>query len=388
MSQKWLSKITGFIVIALFITSCKKENLNSSIIIDLDLGKSHLASDFIEDIDYVLLDYSDQKPIVNPYKMLFTDNHILVESRETAAIFIFDAKGNLQTVIQNYGDGPGEFRLIDEMFLLDNDRFQIHVYHLKKYIIFNFQGNLLEEGKLKQSTLSYPGKDFWLFHFPKGEENNLFTLTRVTESDTSGYAPARSGMDQFYSFGYVHGFVKGRGEIIFKEEYTSQVFRFNTNSNLKDSLSFDFGKYNLDWETKVRLAKDSGLQKQYFEENKKVRRISSFFSMPSGYFLSASYDYKNPHWVLLDSNLQVKKIVAGIENDIDEMPLKQRTWTYYENFIIYQLDSRTFFNDYVTTFQGQKVDLINSKVHKFFDINKEKLKEEKTVLVKLKLKDW
>lgn len=52
------------------------------------------------------------------------------------------------------------------------------------------------------------------------------------------------------------------------------------------------------------------------------------------------------------------------------------------------MDSRAFFNEYVKTFQGQKVDAKNSKLHRFFDEKKEALKEEKLVLVRIKLKGF
>ncbi|MFN3802679.1 6-bladed beta-propeller [Belliella pelovolcani] len=378
-----------FFYILVLHGSCSEKETSYEIKIDLDQGQSYLASEILEELDYVLLDYSDENPIVNAYKMLFTDDHIIVESRENASIFIFDSEGNFENMIRNYGDGPGEFRIFDGMSLVGNDQIRVDVGYLKKSLVFDFKGNLLEETKNQIAEFEYHGQDFMLQHFPYGELNEQYTFIRTSEVDTLGFVPTRKGTEQMIPFGYVHTYLKGpSNDIYFLEHFTNNVYVFNQDGYFKDSIVFDFGKYQTDWETKVRLGKDTKAQTEYFIENNKISYVSSFFPMPFGYFLSATYDYKRPYWVLLDFDLNIKKVISGIENDIDKFPLRQNSWTYHDEWIIYQMDSRTFFNDYVKTFQGQKVDAKNSKLHRFFDIKKEALKEEKLVLVKMKLKSF
>ncbi|MGY6520720.1 MAG: 6-bladed beta-propeller [Mongoliitalea sp.] len=369
--------------------SCSQKNASTSIKIDLDQGEKYLASEIFEELDYILLEYPDESPIVNAYKMLFTDEHIIVESRENASIFIFDIAGNLKNIIRNYGDGPGEFRIFDGMSLIGDNQIRVTVGYAKKSLVFDLKGNLLEETKNLASEWTYFGDDYTLEHFPYGEIPDQNTFIRLSNSDTKGYIPAREGINQLIPFGYVHNFQVGvNKEIYFLEIFTNNVYIFDPKGYLRDSIVFDFGKYQMDWETKVRLGKDTRAITQYFEENKKIDHVNNFFPMPFGYFISATYDYRKSHWVFLDLNLNIVKIIAGIENDIDQFPLKQYSWTYHDDWIIYQMDSRTFFNEYVQTFQGQKVDAKNSKLHRFFDEKKEALKEEKLVLVRMKLKGF
>lgn len=366
---------------------CRNRETSDAITIDLDMGKKYLASEVFEELDYILLDYPDETPIVNAYKMLFTDEHIIVESRENASIFIFDRGGNLINIIRNYRDGPGEFRIFDGMSLIGDNQIRVTVGYAKKRLDFDLKGNLLEETKDLSSRWTYFGDNFILQHFPKGEKPEKYSFIRSSASDTVGYIPLRSGAEQFYEFGYVHSFQNGLQQtILFLENRSKNVYLFDKDGYLKDSIVFDFGKHQLDWETKVRLGNDHQAITSYFDTNKKVDYVNSFFPLSSGYFLSATYDYKKPHWVFLDLDLNVVKIIAGIENDIDQFPLRQYSWTYHDDWIIYQMDSRTFFNEYVKTFQGQTVDAKNSKLHRFFDEKKEALKEEKIVLVKMKLK--
>lgn len=366
---------------------CRNRETSDAITIDLDLGKKCLASEIFEELDYILLDYPDETPIVNAYKMQFTDEHIIVESRENASIFIFDRGGNLKNIIRNYGDGPGEFRIFDGMSLISDNQIRVTVGYAKKNLVFDLKGNLLEETKNLASEWTYFGDDFTLQHFPYGEIPDQNTFIRLSNADTIGYIPAREGINQLIPFGYVHNFQVGvNKEIYFLEIFTNNVYIFDPKGYLKDSIVFDFGKYQMDWETKVRLGKDTRAITQYFEENKKIDHVNIFFPMPFGYFVSATYDYRKSHWILLDFDLNVVKTIAGIENDIDRFPLRQYSWTYHDDWIIYQMDSQTFFNEYVKTFQGQTVDAKNSRLHRFFNEKKETLKEERIVLVKMKLK--
>jgi hypothetical protein len=107
-----------FLLIPILI-SCESETKGDAKILQVDVSAAQKGkiSDHFESIEYILLDYPDSLPIVGLYKMILTKDKIFVESRETAAVFIFDRKGNLQNVIRDYGDGPGQFRLIDDMFL-------------------------------------------------------------------------------------------------------------------------------------------------------------------------------------------------------------------------------------------------------------------------------
>lgn len=99
----------------------------------------------------------------------------------------------------------------------------------------------------------------------------------------------------------------------------------------------------MDWDMKVRIGKEIEANISYFEQNKKIESIGIFFPMPSGYFLSATFDYRKPNRVLLDMNLNIKKIISGLKNDIDSFPLSQLSWTFDKDYIVYQIDSNTFF---------------------------------------------
>lgn len=183
-----------------------------------------------------------KKPIIDAYKMLFKDKKIIVECRENARIFIFDLEGQLQNTIHSYGDGPGKFKIFDEMFILDNERLRIHCRYSGRYLIFNLNGDFLEEGKIEAGSWSYHDEDFTLPHFPKGKLAEKFTFIKKSVLDTIGYVSLRKGGDQFYEYGYVHSFVAShQNEKIFLENNTNNIYIFDTNGFLKDSLIFDFG---------------------------------------------------------------------------------------------------------------------------------------------------
>jgi len=158
--------LLSFLFVPMLISCGSNEESDGKIVkIDVDSARKGKISDHFQSVEYILLDYPDSLPIVNLAKMIITEDRILVESRETAAVFVFDRKGNLHNVIRNYGEGPGQFVLIDDMFL-EGDLVRIHNHYLKKYLVFNFDGSLIEEGKLEEiGDRSFVGKDFSLFQF-------------------------------------------------------------------------------------------------------------------------------------------------------------------------------------------------------------------------------
>ncbi|GEM_PF-3787625 len=94
---------------SLLIIGCEKPDQNkknNSIQINLSKSRKAKLSEFFERIDYLLLDYSHEKPIVFPYKMLFDEDRCFVESRETSSVFVFNWNAEVENIIQNLGMVP------------------------------------------------------------------------------------------------------------------------------------------------------------------------------------------------------------------------------------------------------------------------------------------
>lgn len=69
------------------------------------------------------------------------------------------------------------------------------------------------------------------------------------------------------------------------------------------------------------------------------------------------------------------------------MKIRGIPWTSTNDKILILVNSINFYNNYVETFSGKKITLEPNNVHGFFEANKEKLREDKTVLVLLKVRN-
>jgi len=102
--------------------------------------------------------------------------------------------------------------------------------------------------------------------------------------------------------------------------------------------------------------------------------------------MSAYGGPKNSALIFLNTSHKPPAIIDEFENDLDGSLIHQRTLTQTSDQIVYQINSNEFFNDYLETLNDQEVEIIPRKTHDFFSKNKQKLIEEKQVLVFLKVK--
>ena len=385
--KNYLRSISYFLISVLWACSSPEENVSPVITIDPDQSVIAKLSEHFQGIDYILLDYPDSLPIVNAYAMVFTDDNILVESRETAAVFIFDKKGKLQRVIRNYGEGPGEFVLIDELHLRDN-----HIVITArpwKQLTFDFEGNLMKEVKSPPGIdRDFMGKDFNLYQYQHGEGEDRWTFQRVSGEEVQGFLPLKEGHEKFIKRGDPWGFsydpIRNQLYIIEPNTYNIQVF--DENGYWKDSISFEFGRYTFDSKKRMDLGRDYQEKRAYLQDNPKVDNLTTFTGFKDFLMLTFNLPGQGNHTVFLNNDYEVISQVKEWENDLDGMKVYNNHWAFTENEIIYQLNSRKFYQDYAATFQGKQVVVKPGNVHDFFEKNRENLKEEKLVLVALKIK--
>jgi len=379
----------SFFCLLSILQACNSGEEKTSNLIKIDPDQSVTAklSEHFVGIDYILLDYPDSLPIVNAYAMVFTEDNILVESRETAAIFIFDRRGKLQRVIREYGEGPGEFVLIDDLNV-NNNHIVINA-RPRKELTFDFEGNLLREVKLLPGTdKSFRGKDFHLHHFQQGNGDEKWTFQRVSGVDVQGFLPLKKGHETFIRKGAPWGFSFDpfRKQVYMVEPNTYNIQVFNKDGYWKDSIAFDFGKFSFDSKKRMDLATEHQERHFYLKDNSKVDNMTTFNGFRNFLMLTFHLQGMGNHTVFLNDELGVISQVNDWENDFDGMKVYNSHWAFTENETIYHLNSRTFYKDYVASFQGKKVEVKSGNVHDFFEKNREKLMEEKLVLVVLKVR--
>jgi hypothetical protein len=276
---------------------------NNSIQINLSKSRNAKLSEFFERIDYLLLDYSDEKPIVFPYKMLFGEDRFFVESRETASVLVFDWNGEVENIIQNFGDGPGGFRLIDGLSLKVSI-LSLYVRHKLAILKFYRAGKLISEEKVSVVDDIYFGDNFTLVRNQHGEGKNQHTFSRYSDHDTLSYLPLQKGHERFNLFASPIGFLKkpDSGQIYFEEENSYSIQAFSEDGYFEKTILFDFGEYNYPEEQRLRFAEKQSDAEDFFKENSIVKRISNFFPFKNGFFMSVYGGPKNSAWIFLNTN--------------------------------------------------------------------------------------
>lgn len=394
--MRYVSQVIWSSIILTAFIGCSKESdqtLYEEVIeIDLSTSRDAKLSEFFQSVTYTLLDYTDETPIVNPFKAVVTKDAYFVESRETAKVFVFDKSGQLENIIGQFGDGPGEIRLIDGLFV-NGDTVRIDSEYANKYVLFTKEGEFIKEDKLSYRASAVYEPNFNLYYFQHGEGPEQWTYIREGKNISApsklveGYLPLRDGFEKFLGFNGYDEFVKDAqtGEFFYNEPNDYLVQNFDFQGYLKRTIRFDFGKYNWPLEMRLELAGKGMERNNYVKDNLVVSGVYGFYPFPNFYFMSTG-TYNSTYWAFMDKNFESIDIIDEWENDLDGMKLRKIIWTKSADEIISRLDSKMFFNDYLAAFNGKSVEIKSGNVHEFFDKNREKLQEEKIVLVSYKLK--
>jgi len=356
--------------------------------IDLDKSGEGNLSDLFEGITYTLLDPGDDEILVRPYKIIYFDNLILVEDRDLRNIHLYTRDGSLLHVFKAKGRGPGEFNQPDD-FQIKDGQLIIKDLTLSKFIAFDLTGKFLWEEKteiLSPNFLSLKnGMLHYMNHQASIDDSNFYYIQ--TNGDANGRVPIRPGYGIF-NYAENNGFIQdpNRQQIFFSIPNTNEVAVFNYEGELEKTLLFDVGKYLLSDELKIEYTKSRILREKVVDGNF-VQYVSAFFPFKNQYFLSLEQGQNTNHLIMLDDQFNVIFQANKFANDLDGMKIRGIPWTFSEDEVIFQINSNSFYNDYIEKFKGQKIRITKGSVHEFFDQNKEKLLDDQRVLVAMKVKN-
>lgn len=175
------------LLVLVFHFSCSKkkdeektENTNNispiSIKIELDKIQQATFSTLFESIEYVFLESNDSVPLVGNMKTLIKNDFIYIEDNELNNLHKFNLRGELKTIFKSTGDGPGQFRQIED-FQIKGDTVLIYDRVLGKILFFNLEGKFLRENLEKNGATNFHvGNNFTLLFFSgySNSDGNIF----------------------------------------------------------------------------------------------------------------------------------------------------------------------------------------------------------------------
>lgn len=361
-----------------------KENYTVSVSIDLNKSESANLSEVYQSINYILLESTDDLPLIRPMKVIMKEGLIGIEDRGGEKYVFYDQKGRIKFDISASGEGPGEFVRTEDFQILE-ESILIKDPFLNKILTFDLNGVFKKEEKLSSmqgnfyrtdsSTLFYSknGFDLGAYYFFRLRKN---VYEGILEADKRLEGKVYSGKDGFV----FNPFSK---EVIFTIPFETTSVIFSEDGENSQKINFDFGG------DRASMEDFHQLNPQQFDEKVKnerlVSEISSFYPLEEGYFLRVFRGEKEFHEVFLDKKFVPKAQFNKYKNDIDFMPIRNLPWFISGNEIGYLIPSFLFLEDYEKKFLNNSEVESRGNVHQFFLENKSKLNEDSYVLVLLEV---
>ncbi len=120
----------------LFIDGCKDANLSENCtVVKIQDEKTIKASDFIDDMDYIILETSDSCVLAELRNIKISNDLLYITDVVFKGIYVFNLDGELINKFSSFGNGPGEYSSLDD-FIIDEEKKTIEILDRVKKEIF------------------------------------------------------------------------------------------------------------------------------------------------------------------------------------------------------------------------------------------------------------
>lgn len=380
--------------LTIFLSSCQEEVPSSMLILDIELEESKELSysSLFKKIEYTLLDAGDKEFLAMPGKVKILDSLIFMEDRQKSFVFIFRIDGSLKSIIKSaLNPGPGEFLQLEDFQVWDQ---KIHIRDrpMNKMISFDLEGNFLFEKKEESMYYQFFKSNDWTLTYLgiKGQPEDFLFSRKESNGDTSFMYRYPNEYD-WLSLASRNGFMldESDSKVYYNLPYSYHVIRFDSSGVFDKEITFNMSPGYISDEKRFRYAQERVLYDREKDEGL-VINIETFFPLDDYFFVQLRqgnpYGKVKNHTVIYDK--EYKQVFQGrdLMNDLDGMFLQGIPWSFSGNGILLLINSNLFYNNYLETFSGKKVNS-EQDLHHFFQEKKERLKEDQLVLVSILLKD-
>jgi len=380
-----------FFLVMILSCSGPEENLsgNSLHIVKVDLNNIEIGniSDRFDKVSYLLLETTEEQPLVFPYNFQFTANSIFVRDMTMNNLFEFTLDGQVKYVMQPTGKGPGEYFQMDG-YQVTADHIYIQDTYLKKNLTFTREGAFVKETKNElNNTAFYVGENFTYYFLNYNPEFEGFNLIRQNHETLKfdGFLDIPKEVENLTKYDARNTFVDDSRDNngFFIMPLSTELIKFDKrNGNIGQSIKFDFGEFAIQEEER-HLSRSR--KNTIIEAKNLVEHIDLFFRTDTEHFIHFRQGGNKSHFLFFDDDFNITYHATSLVNDLDGFELIV-PWTYANGHLIFRMNSIDFYNKYIKKFSGQKIQLEAGSVHEFFQTNKEKFLEEKWVLIKVKVK--
>jgi hypothetical protein len=374
-----------YIIFGATLIGCKHndtDTFNQVRHIDLDSSVKGKFSTFYSDIDYFLIKSSPSFPLINPYKTIVTDDHFLFLDMFQNFIFIYKIDGEISAIIKDLGEGPDQFRSIDD-FQVKEDTIWIKDALGGKILVYDLSGNLLNVKK-NEFLLSdvFFGENFELYYSHNNPEFDG-RIIRNKNGKHEAYVSMETWMQKTL-IKSLTGFISHpkTGSVYYLLPMSYQLVEYDRKGEFKNVYLFDFGKYTFKPEKREKFT-DFGEKLAFLQSTSLVDDIFSIHPFREGFMMYVMQQSGEKHFIWLDENKKVLTQFRELQNDIDGLELNLPPWTYSLDGTYFLVYPGKFLEAYNASLaKGQIIG--NSDLQTFVEDNINDLKDENFVLVKLR----
>lgn len=339
-----MKKVICFFLIIPFLFSCLNKEIRDGayqkekLKIDLDVKNIGKLSTYFDEIEYILLESPEHRPMVQPYKIVIDEGNILLQDIFQNYLFVFSESGKFLNVVDAVGEGPGEITFFEDFQIIQGNIW-IKERMKKKFFVYDLNGKYLEsqESSFRFGNF-YKSNDYSLYYL----NNDPDFSSRFARVDFSGITSYFLDLDQRIAdklSSSIHGFIpsKTKEETYFIIPFTYEIGVFDYEGKLYKLFQLDFGKYHFTLENREKLG---NFDEEFdFQEINEIGEIHTFFPFGNGFLMQVGKFNQHSHTIFLDQEFQVISQYNQMENDLDGFPIQNIAWSYDKEhvFFIYNL---------------------------------------------------
>ncbi|MFD2034342.1 6-bladed beta-propeller [Belliella marina] len=249
-----MKNIPIFLIIG-FLLCCNGQDgalasFEANMVIDVDKPITIKYSQLFDTCSIVPLETDGEHYIGSIDKIIYgKENLVVLDNRMAKAVFIFDRKGKIKAVINNQGEGPGEYKFPMNIYMSENEgKIYIHDSGSAKLLTFSTDAQFLDEFQLKPE---YRMEDFFMkddrLYFVKTYVENWTEKIGYTNLEFKNFQPLETYLpgDWMIRDGGKHKyFYKSDNpeEFIYKDFLNKRILFFKSDE-LSEVVSITFNKH-------------------------------------------------------------------------------------------------------------------------------------------------
>lgn len=236
--------LSCFLYILLLITACSHTSPivgYPSLFVNLE-QQTVSFKDLFSTIRLIPLETNDSCLLIGIDKLICFEERLYVLDVQRPALYIFSKSGNFIQQISRKGNGPGEYNMIYDFYVDENER-KIGLLSPYGYLlIYDLNGVFLEKRGLPvkpnyYSVSDMDAKTIALWSCVDKSEKGITVL----EKDSFSIMNAFWNNDRIFDMGNMKPFYRYRGELYFTTAYQNIVYKLKQDS-ITPAYQWDFGK--------------------------------------------------------------------------------------------------------------------------------------------------